>query len=213
MIRPSCDGTSAASFSSWVWTVIRITGVKGTTMCTPDGSTRDETLPKKSSTPTLPAGITTTGLKNMKKNSAASPNSAHRTFPRRGGLISNTCVGIGPPCPAAAGRGSIPGGTHSREHAISRLGFPRRRRGGFREHDLSFFRQIELLGQRSLGHARHAQDLAGDRHDEASAGGELDLAHRDQEVLRASEQGGIVGQRLLGLGDAHRELVVSELLE
>src|SRR6185436_11914533 len=51
------------------------------------------------------------------------------------------------------------------------------------EHDLPFVAEVEALGQRPGGQAGHAQDLAGDRDHEARAGGELHLAHRDQEEI------------------------------
>src|ERR1041385_2641477 len=79
--------------------------------------------------------------------------------------------------------------------------------------DLALVREIEPRRQRLLGQAGHAQDLSGDGDHEPGAGRELDLAHRDQEILRTTEQGRIVGQRLLRLGDAHRELAEPELLQ
>jgi len=52
MMSPSLEGTSATSFSSWVRTDIFTTLVNGSTSRTPGSSTRGETMPKKSFTPT-----------------------------------------------------------------------------------------------------------------------------------------------------------------
>ncbi len=66
-MSPSCDGTSAVSFISWVWIDILITRVIGKIRWTPGPMTPSDTMPKRSRTPTWPAGITTTGLKKPKK--------------------------------------------------------------------------------------------------------------------------------------------------
>ena len=83
---------------------MRTTRVNGTTRWTPEGSTRLDTLPKKSSTPTLPAGITTTGLRKAKKKMTATAIRARRSplNAPEGGRISNT-LGMEPPC--SHGRG------------------------------------------------------------------------------------------------------------
>src|ERR1043166_7365346 len=60
-INPSFDGTSATSLISCVCTDILTTLVSGTTTLTPGVRTEDDTLPKKSFTPTLPAGTVRKG--------------------------------------------------------------------------------------------------------------------------------------------------------
>src|ERR1043166_354629 len=60
-INPSFDGTSATSLISCVCTDILTTLVSGTTTLTPGVRTEDDTLPKKSLTPTLPAGTVRKG--------------------------------------------------------------------------------------------------------------------------------------------------------
>src|SRR6516165_2573435 len=60
-ISPSCEGTSATSLISCVCTDIGTTLVKGITIPIPGDSVDDDTLPKKSFTPTWPAGTVRIG--------------------------------------------------------------------------------------------------------------------------------------------------------
>ena len=70
--------------------------------------------------------------------------------------------------------------------------------------------QVHLLRLRLGRQAGHADDVAEQRHEVAGAGGEDDLADGDLEVLRAAEQGRVVGEGLLGLGDAQGQALVAE---
>src|SRR5437870_910497 len=79
MVSPSCDGTSAASLTCWVWVLIRTTRVSGKTRCTPGGSTFFETMPKKSLTPTCPAGITLRGFVSRNTTRSTTAITANRT--------------------------------------------------------------------------------------------------------------------------------------
>ncbi len=89
-MRPSCDGTSATSLISCVWTDIRTTLVIGSTMPMPGDSVDDDTLPKKSFTPTLPAGTVRNGPAMRKRMTRIT---APTTSPTRDGRGSCT-VGI-----------------------------------------------------------------------------------------------------------------------
>src|SRR5213594_4182418 len=92
MMSPSLEGTSAASLTSCVFTDILMTRVKGKTKWTPAGRTSGDTRPKKSFTPTWPAGITVIGLPTRIRT-RTTPTIASRTSPRpdcSGGTTSKT---------------------------------------------------------------------------------------------------------------------------
>src|SRR6266700_3161928 len=57
-IKPSLEGVSMVSFTSWVCTDMRCTLASGLTKWRPEGSASGRTLPKRSRTPTCPAGTT-----------------------------------------------------------------------------------------------------------------------------------------------------------
>src|SRR5262245_57991283 len=138
MFRPSCEGTSATSLISWVCTDIRITRVIGTTRCTPEGRTRDETEPKKSRTPTFPAGITTRGLKKAKKKTRANSRRNRRRprNPPEAAFEKSTTLTMATPSVEVAGATS------------AGLAAP--------DDDLPRIREIELLCQRVRRQSRHA---------------------------------------------------------
>ena len=73
MVSPSFEGTSAVSLTSCVLTDILTTFVNGRTKWTPEVRMLGETLPKKSLTPTSPAGITVRGLPMRNSSRMATP--------------------------------------------------------------------------------------------------------------------------------------------
>jgi hypothetical protein len=86
MVSPSRDGTSMTSLISWVLTDIRATRARGFTTLRPDFSVWGETLPKRSTTPTWPAGTTARQRVSAKRASrratAPNPVAAGRLAPR-----------------------------------------------------------------------------------------------------------------------------------
>ena len=66
-MSPSLDGVSIVSFTSRVCTDIRWTVASGFTRCSPDGSASDRTFPKRSTTPTSPAGTMRAARSTRKK--------------------------------------------------------------------------------------------------------------------------------------------------
>src|SRR5688572_522150 len=90
MMRPSFEGTSAVSFTSWVLMDILMTRVKGMTTLTPGDRTSEETLPKRSFTPTWPAGIMVIGLpiRRTIRATAITTSRATRRPDGNGGTIS-----------------------------------------------------------------------------------------------------------------------------
>src|SRR5687767_8585421 len=109
MMRPSFEGTSAVSFTSWVLIDILMTRVKGMTTLTPGERTSEETLPKRSFTPTWPAGIMVIGLP-IRRTIRAIAITASRTTRRpdgNGGTISKVL---------AMGSSLIRGGSYQLHH-------------------------------------------------------------------------------------------------
>ena len=58
----------------------------------------------------------------------------------------------------------------------------------------------------TLRQTRHGHDVARERDDEPGAGGRVDVADGEPEAGRSAQLGGIVGEGVLGLGDADRGL-------
>ena len=83
-MRPSFEGTSATSLISCVCTDIRSTRVSGKTTWMPGPSASDDTEPKKSLTPTCPAGTVLNGpcVRRINANTTSSANATIR--PGRG---------------------------------------------------------------------------------------------------------------------------------
>jgi hypothetical protein len=61
------------------------------------------------------------------------------------------------------------------------------------------------------GRPGHPHDVAADRDQEPGAGRDLDLAHGEREALGPAEQPGLLGERVLGLGHADRQVRQPEL--
>src|SRR6266545_6434239 len=99
IVTPSLEGTSAVSFTSCVLTAILTTFVKGKTTLTPGFRTLGETLPKKSLTPTCPAGMTLTGLpRRMTRTTATTMARLRRLRPPPGGPLTSISLGdMAPP--------------------------------------------------------------------------------------------------------------------
>ena len=70
-----------------------------------------------------------------------------------------------------------------------------------------------LFGRRHLRQAGHGHDVAADHDDELGAGGEPHLAHVDHVVRRRAAQPRVGGERVLGLGHAHRVVAVAVVLQ
>src|SRR2546423_10430257 len=94
-INPSCDGTSASSLTSCVCTDIRTTAVSGVTTLMPGDNTDVDTLPKKSLTPTWPAGTVRKGPPTAKSTSPSTTSTSIATAPiprRADGSITLFCM-------------------------------------------------------------------------------------------------------------------------
>src|SRR5215831_1577676 len=78
-MSPSCEGTSAVSLISCVFTDIGTTLVSGRTMLIPGDSGDADTLPKKSFTPTLPAGTVRNGPATRNSMAATTTSTVSRT--------------------------------------------------------------------------------------------------------------------------------------
>ena len=75
---------------------------------------------------------------------------------------------------------------------------------------------VDLFGGGDLGQAGHGEDVAGEGNQEAGAGGDLNVPHGDGEVLRGTQELGVIGEGILGLGHADGQVIkaeVGELLE
>jgi hypothetical protein len=96
-MRPSDVGTAAVSFSSRVCVLNLMTRVPGTTKLMPGPSAASDAVPKKSLTPTWPAG-TTVADRYTTKN-ATKPSAAMRIQPKPKltPSIGRGNVGMGPP--------------------------------------------------------------------------------------------------------------------
>ena len=80
-------------------------------------------------------------------------------------------------------------------------------------HDLSAFQDVDLVGGRDLGQARHPHDLSGQGHQEPGAGGQLHFPDRDLEARGAPQLLGVVAEGVLGLGHADGQVPKAGLLQ
>ena len=69
--------------------------------------------------------------------------------------------------------------------------------------DLARLVYVDGLGGGGFGQAGHGDDLAREGHDKARARAQAHLAHGDGEVLRPSDELGVVGEGVLRLGHTH----------
>ena len=88
-----------------------------------------------------------------------------------------------------------------------------RRRVSEQARDLAIDVDVHILGGRMLRQARHRQDVARQRDDEAGAGADAELLDCDAETGRASDFRRIVRQRILRLGDADARMIFLMLLK
>ena len=68
--------------------------------------------------------------------------------------------------------------------------------------DLAVLVHVDALGGRDLRKTGHGHDVAGEGHQEAGAGRDLQVAHGDGKALGRAQKGGVIGEGLLGLGHA-----------
>ena len=68
--------------------------------------------------------------------------------------------------------------------------------------DLPILVHVDLLGGGHFGQAGHGHDIAGEGDDEASSGAHLQVADGNLKALGRAQQGGVVGEGVLGLGHA-----------
>src|SRR5215510_9094006 len=88
-MRPSCEGTSATSLISCVFTDIGTTLVIGRTMPMPGDIGDADTLPKKSFTPTLPAGTVRNGPATRNRMTPITTSTVRATRDGRSGVFGN----------------------------------------------------------------------------------------------------------------------------
>ena len=72
--------------------------------------------------------------------------------------------------------------------------------------DLAVLGHVDALSSGHLGQAGHGDDIAREGHDEARARIQAHLADVQREALGRTQRLGIVGEGILGLGDADRRL-------
>src|SRR5262249_13678494 len=70
---------------------------------------------------------------------------------------------------------------------------------------------VDPFGCRMLGKTGHADDLAGQGDEESCSRGDFGVAHSQRETARAAAEPGVVGERVLRLGNAHRQSAVAVL--
>ncbi|MNC95056.1 hypothetical protein D3C83_120700 [compost metagenome] len=73
-MSPSLERTDICSLSSFVWIENFTTLASGLTMLIPDFSVFSETIPKKSITPTCPAGMTVKSWENAPSRATPATN-------------------------------------------------------------------------------------------------------------------------------------------
>ena len=76
--------------------------------------------------------------------------------------------------------------------------------------DFAVFVHVDLLGGGDPGQAGHGHDIPGEGDDEAGAGAHLQVANGDLKALGGPQQGGVVGEGVLGLGHANRHIPEAE---
>ena len=79
--------------------------------------------------------------------------------------------------------------------------------------DLAVLVHVDLFGSGDLGETGHGHDVTREGHDEPGAGADLQIPHSDGEALRRTQQSGIVGQGILGLCHAHRQIAEAQIKE
>ena len=75
---------------------------------------------------------------------------------------------------------------------------------------------VDPLRCGNLGKSGHGHDIAGQGNDETCARADLEVADGNSEALGSTEQSGVIGERVLGLGHADgqsREAEVSQLFD
>ena len=72
---------------------------------------------------------------------------------------------------------------------------------------------IDLQSCGSLGKTRHRHDLSRKKNDISRTGRKSCLSYSEGKSFRASEQFRIIGQRILGLGNADRQIFRNRFLE
>lgn len=79
--------------------------------------------------------------------------------------------------------------------------------------DLAGLVDGDVKGRGALGEARHGHDRASEHDDELSTGGEANIGDVEGVARGSVDGGGVIGEGVLGLGNAHGEVAVSVLLE
>ena len=79
--------------------------------------------------------------------------------------------------------------------------------------DFSILVHVDLFGSGDLGKTRHGHDVTREGYDEPGAGADLQVPHGDGEALGRTQQSGIVGQGILGLCHAHRQIAEAQIKE
>ena len=79
--------------------------------------------------------------------------------------------------------------------------------------DLARVVDVDVFGARDFGQAGHEHHIAGDRNDEPCAGGERDVVDGQGPACGCAEEFWIIAERILGLGDADRQLRITPVDE